>query len=152
MACEAGKGTDHFAAVPNRRNHARGATKAQHRQPLTQTTRLTHVRRLCSVVTEGDLECLLRGGYGTRKPLPSEVWAPWVEESLYAESTRKTAKPVNKMCLPRHETTTRILMRDLTFRCVFWRAFPRSMEGIYAKTNGHVSMRSISDSSRVNSI
>ena len=35
MACEAGKGTEPFAAVPDRRNRARGPTKAQQSQPMT---------------------------------------------------------------------------------------------------------------------
>ena len=50
MACKAGKGTDLFAAIPNRRNHARGPTKAQQPQPMTQRKRLTHARRLSCFV------------------------------------------------------------------------------------------------------
>ncbi len=41
MACEAGKGTNTFAAVPNRRDRARSQTKAQHRQPMTTAITVT---------------------------------------------------------------------------------------------------------------
>ena len=37
MACKAGKGTDPFAAIPNRRNRARGPTKAQQPRPMTES-------------------------------------------------------------------------------------------------------------------
>jgi hypothetical protein len=37
MACEAGKGTNSLATIPNRQDRARGQTQAQQqRQPMTQ--------------------------------------------------------------------------------------------------------------------
>ncbi len=50
MACKAGKGTDRFAAIPNRRNRARGPTKAQRPQRMTQRKRLTHAQHPCRCV------------------------------------------------------------------------------------------------------
>jgi hypothetical protein len=39
MACEVGKRTEPFAAIPNRRNRARGQTKTRQRQQTTQIER-----------------------------------------------------------------------------------------------------------------
>ena len=41
VAFKTGKGTDSFAAIPDRRNRARGPTKAQQPQPMTRKNMLT---------------------------------------------------------------------------------------------------------------
>ena len=65
----------------------------------------------------------------------------------HAESTRKAAKPVREMCLTACKTTARIPVRNNTFRiCVSWCAFRPCMEGIYGRTMGHVSVRSLNSS------
>ena len=56
MAFKAGKGTDSFAAIPNRRNRARGPTQGQRPQPMTQRKRLT-----ASADLQGDIDRVYSG-------------------------------------------------------------------------------------------
>ena len=55
MACEAGTGTDPFAAVPNRRDRASGQTKAQPQQLMTQIEE-PHVFRARPVVADNEID------------------------------------------------------------------------------------------------
>lgn len=72
--------------------------------------------------------------------------APWIEESRHAESTRKAAKPVRKLCLTACKTKTTIRLGtscSALVYCVLGVLFVLVWRALYGRTIGCVSMREL---------